>query len=523
MMMKAIREERARRAADAERRRVAQDAEIIRAQCQTLEGFIREFWPILEPKRELKFGWALLAMCKHLEAVTAGQIQFLLMTVPPGMMKSLLMVFWSAWEWGPCGTPDVQILATSYSQQNVLRDNLKLRRLIESDKFQTLWPLKLRDDQNAKGKFENTGNGFSEARPFSSMTGGRGDRVKVDDPHSTETAESDTERGTTVRIFREGITDRLNDVTKSSIAIIMQRLHTQDVAGVAIDLDIGFIHLSLPMEFEAERIDKSGKRTGGPCRTYVDNKLFFEDPRTVEGELLFPERFPRDDVERLKKSKGSYAWAGQYQQRPSPRDGGMFKREWFADNIIDKAQPGTVWVRHWDLAASTKSTSARTAGVRMGRQPDGSFVVAHVAKERAEGQAVRLMISTTAEIDGKGVYISLPQDPGQAGKVQAQDYVKMLAGYTVKAEPESGDKIIRAEPYSAQCEAGNVFLIRGAWNDDYVDELCAFPGATLKDQVDASSGAFGRLLTLSAPAKVNLPKATTLNLPRHAAAQSWMK
>ncbi len=160
MMMKAIRAERARRAAEAERNRVSQDAERIRARCQTLEGFIQEFWTVLEPKKELRFGWALRAMCKHLEAVTAGKIQFLIMTVPPGMMKSLLQVFWTAWEWGPCGRPDVQVLATSYSQPNVFRDNLKLRRLIESDKFQAVWDLKLRGDQNAKSKFENK---FSES------------------------------------------------------------------------------------------------------------------------------------------------------------------------------------------------------------------------------------------------------------------------------------------------------------------------------------------------------------------------
>ena len=288
MLMK-IRQEKARRASEAERQRIAVDAERIKARCQTLDGFIEEFWTTLEPKRELKFGWALLAMCRHLSAVTQGQIQFLLMTVPPGMMKSLLLVFWTAWEWGPQGRPDVQVLATSYSQPNVLRDNVKLRRLIESDKFQALWPLKLRDDQNAKGKFENTGNGFSEARPFSSMTGGRGDRVKIDDPHSTETAESDTERDTAVRIFREGISDRLNDVTTSAIVIIMQRLHEQDIAAVAMELDIGFTHLNLPMEFEPDRA----------CRTYVAGELFFEDPRTFEGELLFPERFPAQEIERL--------------------------------------------------------------------------------------------------------------------------------------------------------------------------------------------------------------------------------
>lgn len=492
--MKAIRTERQRRAAEAERQRIAHDAERIKARCQTLEGFIHEHWHVLEPVRPLKFGWALRAMCRHLEAVTAGDIQFLLMTVPPGMMKSLLMVFWTAWEWGPYGRPDLQTLATSYSQLNVLRDNLKLRRLIESDQYQALWPLKLRGDQNAKGKFENTGNGFSEARPFGSMTGGRGDRVKVDDPHSTETAESDAERATTVRIFREGVTDRLNDLTSSAMVIIMQRLHSQDVAAVAMELDLGFVHLNLPMEFEAERVDASGNRTGGPCRTYVHGELFFEDPRTEEGELLFPERFPRPEVQRVKRAKGEYAYAGQYQQRPVPREGGMFKREWFEGKIIAKAPEGTRWVRHWDLAATKDKNAARTAGVKLGKTPDGRYLVGHVVKTQDEGNAVRKLIKATAEADGKSVEISLPQDPGQAGKVQKSDMIAGLAGWVVRAQPETGDKETRAEPFAVQCEAGNVFLLEGEWINDYIDELCLFPGGKFKDQVDASSGAFGRLV-----------------------------
>lgn len=494
-----IRAERTRRKVERERERIALDGERIRSRCQTLEGFIKEHWHILEPARPLKFGWALRAMCRHLEAVTEGRIQFLLITVPPGMMKSLVMVFWTAWEWGPSGRPDLQMLATSYSQPNVLRDNLKLRRLIESDQYQALWPLKLRGDQNAKGKFENTGNGFSEARPFGSMTGGRGDRVKVDDPHSTETAESDAERATTVRIFREGVTDRLNDLTSSAMVIIMQRLHSQDVAAVAMELDLGFVHLNLPMEFEAERIDKDGKRSGGACRTYIDGELFFEDPRTEEGELLFPERFPRQEVERVKRAKGEYAYAGQYQQRPAPRDGGLFKREWFADKVRRVAPKDTLWVRHWDLAATKSIGAARTAGVRLGKAPDGSYWVGHVVKTQEEGNAVRRLIKATAETDGREVEISLPQDPGQAGKVQAQDMVAMLAGWVARAEPETGDKFTRAEPFSVQCEAGNVFLVEGDWNSDYIDELCSFPNIKFKDQVDATSGAFGRLVLAERP------------------------
>ena len=417
-------------------------------------------------------------MCKHLEAVSEGRIQFLLMTVPPGMMKSLLMVFWTAWEWGPCARPDIQVLATSYSQPNVLRDNIKLRRIVESPKFQMLWPMRLRADQNAKGKFENTGNGFSEARPFSSMTGGRGDRVKIDDPHSTETAESDTERATAVRIFREGISDRLNDVATSAIVIIMQRLHAQDVAAVALELDIGCVHLNLPMEFEPE----------SRCRTYVDGELFFEDPRTTDGELLFPERFPASDVERLKKAKGSYAYAGQYQQRPAPRDGGLFKRSDF--KTITQPPALIQYVRGWDFAAGEDLTAARTAGVKIGIARDGRVIVAHMVVERASPAGERNLVKTTAQADGIETRISLPQDPGQAGKDQAQQMVKMLVGYTVRASRETGDKITRADPFAAQVEAGNVYLVEGPWNEAFLDEMEVFPSGKLKDIVDAASRAF---------------------------------
>lgn len=482
-MMRLIRAEKARRQAEAERERVSRDAERIRARCQTLEGFIAEFWDVLEPKKELKLGWALMAMCRHLTAVSEGLIQFLLMTVPPGMMKSLVLVFWTAWEWGPLGRPDIQVLATSYSQPNVLRDNVKLRRLIESERFQTLWPLALRDDQNAKGKFENTGSGFSEARPFSSMTGGRGDRVKVDDPHSTETAESETERATTVRIFREGITDRLNDSATSAIVIIMQRLHEQDVAAVALELDIGFVHLNLPMEFDPERA----------CRTYVGGELFFEDPRAEEGELLFPERFPAAEIERLKRAKGSYAYSGQYQQRPTPRTGGMFQRGDF--EIVEAVPAGATRCRAWDFAATQPKPGKQpdwTVGLRMAWHA-GTFYVEDVRRDRWSPGDVEKNLKATASQDGLGVRIRIPEDPGAAGKADAATKLKLLAGYDVTAVRPTGEKSVRAKPASAQAEAGNVKLVRGTWNEAFLDEVCSFPNAAHDDQVDAFADALNEL------------------------------
>ncbi|WP_210206758.1 phage terminase large subunit [Rhodoplanes serenus] len=480
-----IRAERARRAAERERERLSRDGEAIRARCVTLAGFVREAWPVLEPNTPLIWNWHLDALCQHLEAITWRRMTpRLLANVPPGSSKSLIVaVMWQAWEWGPCALRAMRYLATAFNDGPVKRDTRKCRDLILSEWYQSLWP-EVVLTRTGETSFANSGTGTREGVAFGSLTSQRGDRLIIDDPHSTETAESVAERQATTRKFREGALNRLNDQERSAIVVIMQRLHEEDVAGTILKFGMGFVHLCLPMEFEPER----------RCSTSIG----FTDPRAEEGELLDPARFPRATVEQLRRDMGSYAWAGQYQQRPTPREGGLFKRAWFAGKIIRQAPAGTKWVRHWDLAATAAkrkvSGQAATAGVKIGRAPDGSFIVGHVVRVLEEGADVRRTIKATAEADGKTVAISLPQDPGQAGKVQAADMVKMLAGWNVHAEPESGDKVTRAEPFSAQCEAGNVYLVEGAWNDAYLDELCLFPGGSNKDQVDASSGAFGQLI-----------------------------
>ena len=484
-MMAAIRAEKARRAAEAERLAVARDAERIRERCQTLAGFVREAWHVLEPIQPYVHGWHIDAICVHLEAVSGGRVNRLLINVPPGSSKSLIVsVLWPAWEWGPRGNPSLRYLTTSFNEGPVKRDTRKCRDLVLSEWYRSLWP-EVTLIRTGETSFANSGTGSREGVPFGSLTSQRGDRLIIDDPHSTETAESAAERQATARKFREGATNRLNDQERSAIVVIMQRLHEEDISGVILKLGMGYVHLCLPMEYEPERARESD--------------IGFADPREHDGDLLDPVRFSRDTVEKLKRDMGSYAYAGQYQQRPTPREGGLFKRAWFEGKFINEAPAGTRWVRHWDLAATRKATAARTAGVKLGRTPDGHYVVGHVVKTQEEGNEVRKLIRATAEADGKVVQISLPQDPGQAGKVQKSDMIAGLAGYTVHAEPETGDKYTRAEPFSVQCEAGNVSIIRGSWNEDYLDELCLFPGGSFADQVDASSGAFGRLVGMRGP------------------------
>ncbi|GAA2817164.1 phage terminase large subunit [Aminobacter aminovorans] len=477
--MRQIRQERARRAAEAERERVARDAERIRARCQTLSGFIREAWHVVEPNSTFVHGWHLDAISDHLEAVTSGQINRLLINVPPGTMKSLLTsVLWPAWEWGPVGRPSLRYLTTSYAEKYVKRDSRRMRDLVQSEWYRALWP-EVELVRAGEASFANTKTGNREGVPFASLTGGRGDRVIIDDPHSTETAESEAERTNTSRIFRESVPTRLNDPIRSAIIVIMQRLHEDDVSGQIMKLGLGYEHLMLPMEFEPDR----------KCFTSIG----FEDPRKEDGELLFPERFPREVVERDKVPMGSYAVAGQFQQRPAPRSGGMFQRGDF--EIVDAVPAGAIRCRAWDFAATQQKAGKQpdwTVGLRMA-WASGIFYVEDVKRDRWSPNDVEKNLKNTASQDGLDVRIRMPEDPGAAGKADAATKVKLLAGYNVGVVRPTGEKAVRAKPASAQAEAGNVKLIRGPWNEAFLDEVCSFPNAQFDDQLDAFADALNEL------------------------------
>lgn len=480
-----IRAERARRETERERDRLARDAEGIRERCTSLSGFIREAWHVLEPSQPYVHGWHIDVLCDHLEAVTDGLITRLLINIPPGTMKSLVAsVFWPAWEWGPRGFPAMRYLTTSYAEKYVKRDSRRMRDLVASEWYRSLWP-EIELQRAGEMSFENTKRGVREGMPFASLTGGRGDRVVIDDPHSTETAESDAAREATTRIFRESVPTRLNNPATSAIVVIMQRLHEKDVSGVIGSLGLGYEHLMLPMEFDPKR----------RCRTSIG----FKDPRTQEGELLFPERFPREVVERDKKIMGAYAVAGQFQQRPAPREGGMFQRTDF--EIVEAAPATSNKVRRWDFAATDPKKKGSgdpdwTVGLLLSEHR-GIYYVEDVVRDRKSPAGVETMLKNTASQDGKRIRIVIPQDPGAAGKSNVAHLVRMLVGYDVRSTPETGSKVERANPVSAQAEAGNIKLVRGPWNEAFLEEVSMFPSGAHDDQVDALSGAFAELVTTS--------------------------
>lgn len=472
---------------------------IEREYCErSLSNFIRRAWTSVEPTAPYIHGWHIDAMAEHLEAVSSGEINRLFIAVPPGMMKSLMVgVFFPAWEWAIQGKTSNRFIGAASALHLSVRDNMRARRLIRSDWYHKLWGHRvvIQSDQDEKIKYENTATGFRQAMAFTSMTGSRGDRVLLDDVMTVDDAASDVKRASIIETFLEALPTRLNNPEKSAIINTQQRLHLDDTIGVSVSRDLGYEGLVLPMEFDPSR----------RCVT----KIGFSDPRTEVDELLFPDRFPRDVVERDKRVLGKFATACQFQQDPIPRDGGIFRRSYF--EIVDKKPDCVMWVRGWDLAATAGTGKgngpAYTAGVLMGVDANGVYYVADVRRAQLSSHGVEELIKGRAERDGVATIIDLPQDPGQAGKAQIAYYVKQLAGYSVVYSTESGDKAVRASPVASQAEIGNVKLVKGLWNEAFISESEVFPFGRYKDQIDAMSRAFARLT-------VNKVDSTPISGPR---------
>lgn len=285
--------------------------------------------------------------------------------------------------------------------------------------------------------------------------------ILVDDPHKASEARSKKRRQNVQEWFAETLKSRLNDPIRTPMIIIMQRLHEDDLTGWLM--------------------------TGNDDD---DWKLVKMPALQPDGTALWP---AKHDVTKLKAMQEAqpYMFAGQYQQEPTPGEGGEFKVGMI--EIVD-ALPATAnkSARGWDLA-STLDDGDYTAGVKIWQGGDGYFYVEDVERGQWDSSIVRSTIKLSAQLDGKLTAIRLPQDPGQAGKDQAKSYTRLLAGYNVAVLPVSGDKITRAEPFAAQVNAGNVRLIKGDWNKAYIDELKLFPLGTNDDQVDGSADAFNHL------------------------------
>lgn len=495
---------------------------------RSLLEFTKQGWKAAGIPAEFKDNWHIHMICDHLEAVSNRQILRVIFNIPPGHYKSLgVQVFWQAWTWAQNPNPDkmpdfegtvmpetwrgpgVRFINATHNEELSTELSVRCRTLIESEWYRERWGDRVvfRKDENKKTSFSNIHGGTRYGGVISSMTGKSADILVYDDPHDAMEVDSELQRKGVIRFWSEQVPQRIRH-PESALVVVMQRLHTRDLTGhilarrtdaMYIDLtkdDVRkkWVHVCLPARFEKEHPYPVSTPV---FRSDTNPPELWSDLRSVEGDPLWDSLFPKKELDQKEMELTPHAKAGQMQQRPAGREGGKFKRAWFTEDKFlepNEVPAATKWVRHWDLAGTVALGADWTVGLKLGRMPNGCYVIGSVIRNQKEGHDVRELIKLTAAMDGYQCEISLPQDPGQAGKVQASDFVRNMPGYNVKTERETGPKVKRADPVAAQASHGNLFLVSAPWNETFLDELCLFPSAPHDDQVDALSGAFARFI-----------------------------
>lgn len=412
----------------------------------------------------------LMAIDRELtEAARTGTARIIL-TVPPRHGKSeLVSKYFPAWYLG--GFPDKRIILASYEADFAASWGRKSRTLLEGSG--DLFGVKVARDSSAANRWDIEGRqgGMVTAGVGGPITGRGCDALLIDDPiKNFEDAHSETMREKTWDWFTSTAYTRLEP--NGSVIVIQTRWHEDDLTGRILDRLTHEHWKVINFPAIAEDHDAIGRKPGEP---------------------LWPARFDLDQLNRIKTTLGSYQWSALYQQRPAPPEGGMFKRSWF--QILDEPPADLVRVvRGWDKAASEKEGDA-SAGALIGVK-DGIFWILDVVQGRWTAGERNRIIKQTAELDrlkwGGKLEIWFEQEPGSGGKESAEFSVRDLAGWDVHAEPSTGAKDVRARPFAAQCEAGNVRIIKGEWNQAFLNELCIFPHGAHDDMVDGGALAFNK-------------------------------
>lgn len=453
---------------------------------RSLASFSKMAWPHMGEFGKYHHNWHIDAIAEHLEAVSDGQIKRLLINIPPRFMKSsLCSVAWPAWTW--IRKPSIRWLCASHSLQLAIRDNRKCRNLIESQWYQSHWSntFNFTKDQNAKSRFENNQGGYKLAVSVgSSLTGEGGDIIVIDDPHNAQDIDH-AQRVATLDWFDGALSTRLNDPATGAMVLIMQRLHSKDLAGHVLDRG-DWEQLVLPAEYEGSKHVTS---------------IGWSDPRTETGQLLWPQRVGPIMVAELKHILGSMRYAAQYQQQPVPASGGQFKQEYFryykreqiGKDLYFVVDQGGDMVRYpddkitrfltVDLAVSKKQEADYTVIALWGQTPDKKLLLLDLIRSHMSNPE-QVAAITRAHQQHSPAFIGIETVAYQLALVQQLQ----SKGLPVKEYKPKGDKVGRATIASVLYEQGSIYHPTSSyWLVDYETELLRFPKAEHDDCVDVVS------------------------------------
>ncbi len=456
--------------------------DLIQSICrESFYEFVKEFWDTIETEK-LVDNWHIEFICNEMQIVAERVFNWLpkeydlIINVPPGSTKSTICsVMFLPWVW--TRKPHYKMINGSYTYDLALELSRKSRAVVQSDKYQEVFPeIEVSAEQHGKKHFMNTRQGSRFCVGVGgSVVGTHGYFLPIDDPIDPLAVLSEAELKTVNTWMDETIPSRVVNADIVPIILIMQRLHQDDPTGHMIARDSGKIrHICLPAELTDDVRPK-----------YLRHKY-------IDG-LLDPIRLSRKALKIKEKELGPVGYSGQYLQNPIPRGGRMFDVNQFQYVKSVQGKRFKQVVRYWDKAG-TQDGGAYTAGVKMALYTDGSFWVLDVVRGQWRSDIREKYIKNTAIKDGEDVEIWVEQEGGSGGKESAEATIKRLAGFKAYKDIPRGDKASRADPYSVQVNEGNVFILVASWNKDYVEEIQFFPDSKYKDQADASSGAFAKLV-----------------------------
>lgn len=445
----------------------------------TLIQFMQEMWPVLEPNTPLELNWHHYEIARVLELHTFRIIsgtakseephpvfsRDLIINVPPRTTKSMLVtVMWPIWAWTV--NPSLSFLTVSYSASLAIKHARLSRTIAQSDKFQMMFEgaFRIKTDQNTKSHYENDDGGERYAIGLGgSATGSGGDVIIVDDPTNPKEAASDVERNNANRNYSETVYNRTRNPKTAVRVIIMQRLHEDDLTGYLLSQSPDrYYHINVPAELTD---NVRPERFKG----YYQNGTFW------------PSRFTPDLLDDYKTSLGSYGYAGQMLQEPSPAEGGMIKKHWF--KFFNKLHENVTINVKIDPAYTSKEAGDPTA-ILAYYELNGFTYITNVEAVRMEFPDLCNYIKGFALRNGLTRASRIFVEPKASGKSIVQALSRETELNVVEDINPTKDKVARVQDVSAIIEAGKVYLLTGAWNNPFLNECAAFPNAKHDDMVD---------------------------------------
>ena len=438
--------------------------------------FFKQAWHVVEPSVPLSTNWHHKYICdllqKECERIIAQKpkTKDIIINVPFRSTKSLIVtVMFPVWAW--IKSPKLRFITSSYSATLSIELATKSRDIIFSDWFKRRWGdvFHIKKDQNLKERYENNHIGMRRATSVGgTVTGQGGDFLIVDDPLSPQMANSATERDNANEWYRTTFYSRLNQADIGVRIIIMQRVHEEDLTGFLIDREtrINYNHVCIPATNESEKNIKPPL-----LKKYYDK----------ETGLFWTDRFNKKVLDDYKSALGSYGYAGQLMQTPTPLDSGMIHKDWFK---IDRFRVDEATVNFVIDPAYTANQKNDPSALLAYVFVENKWQIVNCVNVHKDFPDLVKFIPQWVQRNGYTNRSRIYVEPKASGKSIVQTLQRETGLNVREDKPPTKDKVARVQDISATLESGRVSLLKGEWNEEFIQQCVKFPSAKHDDMVD---------------------------------------